>query len=284
MKKLPVWSDVAKDQSSSTSQPDVTCYGNCEVVPAPPPSNGPSSDGDKQTANKYCDTPEELDLIAQSVMAHWTSYITGFTALGLIVLIMTLIEARMSGEKVAGVTREIGEAQLRPYPMIMGRSKIRYGITDTGSLSLTLTLKFGNAGETPAFEPGVTIRLFFWEPGPRDFTKGGCVLEETFDGLGTWAAKSNDFEMERTLNSSVAMIEQSVKDVARHDEPKTGHAYVHLEVLVNARDYAKRALPTYAVYVESDGTIPYRQRNHVGHHALSHPWMIRPGAAGYSKP
>lgn len=82
----------------------------------------------------------DADLLAQERVAYWTRVIAGLTALGIGILGWTLFETRA----VAGITREIGEAQVRAYLSCTGGEFCNDGYT------LVIRPEFKNTGQSPA--------------------------------------------------------------------------------------------------------------------------------------
>lgn len=150
---LPTWQDSAGVERRASQEAHITCYGDCEVSSPPMPVAEPEPEAAQSQANERCDTPEELDLVAQRIVAHWTAFIGGFTALGLFVLIATLIEARLSGEKVADVTRKVNADQNRAWLSVncrLGPQEARQTHDGLSGIYFPVDCVSQNHGNSPA--------------------------------------------------------------------------------------------------------------------------------------
>lgn len=91
-------------------------------------------------AKDKAQTSTDADLLAQERVAYWTRIIAALTALGIGILGWTLYETRA----VAGITRNIGEAQVRAYLSCIG------GEWCIDGEKLVIRPEFKNFGQSPA--------------------------------------------------------------------------------------------------------------------------------------
>ena len=92
----------------------------------------------------------EYDLKAQQDMALFALAMAVFTFLGLIVLVLTLIEAfqaAKAAQSAADITREIGEAQARAYLTITGGD---FTIDNAVPSNVNFNIVIHNSGNSPA--------------------------------------------------------------------------------------------------------------------------------------
>lgn len=112
-----------------------------------------------------------LDLYAQDRMAHWTAYIGAFTALGVLLLIGTLLETQKTAEaaKAAGdETRRIGQTQLRAY---VGPESPKIAVKGD---AIRGEVKIKNFGPTPAQSALPIVSL-----SVRPFPPNGVIRQAT---------------------------------------------------------------------------------------------------------
>lgn len=277
---LSGWQNAQQEQAAAQNQPDISCEGECEIALGDPALGDRPADEQQKSADASADPPELLDLYEQRMMAHWTQGIGVFTFIGLAVLVATLIEARSSGEKVANVTREIGQAQLRPHLVVRERVTGRIHIDNRRIARLKFMIPVTNVGKTPAYAPSIHFRLFFFDLGPREYTDQGVVLEEKFDGLGDLAPEGGVYELNRQVQIPVGEIEARKKIVGANNPSIGVTTHAHLEIILSAEDYTGAKTRPYAVFVETPQ--PFRTNSEGGTDLVfDHPDLIRPGAAGY---
>lgn len=225
------------------------------------------------------------NLHAQQDMAMWAAALLWASVVGIavsltgiLVIYATLHETR----QMTVATREIGEAQTRAYILIRKSGTIRVSIQG-GMMDIHIKLPFENAGATPAFDPTVKFRLFFFVPGPRVFRGVEPVLEEIFDGIAPMAPNGGEYILDRRLISPQSNIEHGILQTARHRNLSRTTTYIHVELYISGKDYAGRSLPDYKVFVDTN--TPF-DKGVEGNTTLSfdYPGLITDAAAGYGPP
>ena len=99
-------------------------------------------------------TSTDADLLAQERVAHWTAWIGGFTAAGLIALILTLIEAH----RMTIATQKIGQHQTRAH-CIINSARIRKISLDSVPNVYLWDLEISNVGQTPVQQTGICYKV-----------------------------------------------------------------------------------------------------------------------------
>ena len=113
-------------------------------------------------ANDPARTSTDADLLAQERVAYWTTALGLLTAMGLVALILTLLEAQKASkaaQDAVGVTREIGEKQVRAY-LYVASAKVKAshnGITIDGLIK--------NSGQSPAMNVDVWFNCRWHQDG-----------------------------------------------------------------------------------------------------------------------
>lgn len=134
-----VLSLLKKDEKTSNAahyEGAVTCERNCQVTFGLPDHADDTAGEGQEEENSQCETSDELDLIAQYVMAHWAKISAGLAMLGVFGLLWTLRE-----------TRRIGQAQARAY-VSCPSGKFSFANNDHTALSVEIGVH--NSGSSPA--------------------------------------------------------------------------------------------------------------------------------------
>lgn len=108
-----------------------------------------ATDSDEQAAKD--DEQSTQEILEQKTIAHWTAWICGYTALGLLGLLWTLFSQR-----------RLARDQSRAY-VIVDRCVVSagpaFGDTDTDRIPFKISLRFKNSGKTPAFATTINARF-----------------------------------------------------------------------------------------------------------------------------
>ncbi len=152
--ELPSNPVLAPKQDVSGQTNSVTCQADCQVSFSGGDKANIPSGADHNKANTQCDTPEELDLVAQKQMAHWTAYIAGLTGVGLALLAGTLLEAFRATDAAQQVIK--GDRAWLCYFDTEDQSFSGNFFGNDVQNSRTFAVKWKNVGRSPA----INVRVF----------------------------------------------------------------------------------------------------------------------------
>lgn len=108
--ELPISQGLTPEYGVADQTNSVTCEADCQVSFSGRDKADIGSTTDFKQANTKCDTVIELDLVAQKQMSHWTAYVAGLTGIGVILLILTLVEA-FQGSEAAKIAADAAKLQ-----------------------------------------------------------------------------------------------------------------------------------------------------------------------------
>lgn len=131
-----------EESNNTNHSSSVTCERDCQVTFFRRHEADHEADAKEKRSNTYCDTAEELDLLAQKQMAHWTFYIALLTGAGVLLLIGTLAEAQRTNQAFT-------DASLRDLRAYVSYTKATAKNT-VGKLGTT-SITYKNVGQTPAY-------------------------------------------------------------------------------------------------------------------------------------
>jgi len=154
----------------------VTCEADCQVTFGLAPEAKKSADIAESKQNAYCDSPAELDLLAQTRMAHWTLVSSVLAMIGVLALIWTLWLTQQANraawaavettqqvgkkqieiaERTANDQREIGQAGHAAFLIVSGAD---IGIWGRNDEKIALVLR--NTGPSAAFSLRTAGNIF----------------------------------------------------------------------------------------------------------------------------
>jgi|GEM_PF-4887871 len=191
-------------------------------------------------------TTELIELNAQRSAAYWTAWIAVFTAFGLVALIGTLIQT----QQIAIVTRSVGEAQTRPFPLIKNGGGFEVA-TQPNAVGVTIKvkLKVSNAGPTPLVGLIIRVDWYIWQPGPRTFTEQSRMFTQTYAPAGP-IGPNDEVEIEPLITTTHDFITRALQST-RGGPPDNFHRYIRLEISLVGQDFAGRLIPAQNVSVAS---------------------------------
>lgn len=182
-------------QRGEAYEGQVTCNADCQVFFSKPGVADDQSDNRQPQKPTNRQTLEQLDLCAQERMAHWTAYLGWFTALGTILLFMTLREA-FKGTRAAEIAAQSAENTVEAYKRTerawifpsegLDANGIMEGTTNE-FLGYRIQIRWKNTGRTPAIECRLWSGCKLINPGdhvPDTFIENGADANPSTIGPG----------------------------------------------------------------------------------------------------
>lgn len=216
----------------------------------------------RERAEQEADTRERADLIAQEGMnaatkrmakyAFWQTWLIG---IGTVALIWTLLETRA----MTVATREIGDAQTRPYPMLKTGST---ALITTFGQSLDIEFRFPvfNAGQTPVTDFNFVFEVFVWQAGIGPPTPNNLLRKSPVFEFATLSKEDDKFQ----IRSQMSFRSQDLQEVGDKDGSDALSADVirlAVRCTLTGSDYSGKALAPFVVWLELPDKI-YIWRDH----------------------
>lgn len=235
-------------------------------------------------ANPYSSRAEyrqEKDLQAQRHMAKGTIWIAVFTVLmtlitgmgviligrtlkatnkGLRYMRETLTQAEKTTDaanRTVDVTREIGAAELQPYPIIKSGGRVKIHNSATG-MAFVVEVPIMNGGKSPMYDVKVRLDVYLWQGGPNVPPQANKIPEPALaefaclapDDVAVYPAQTagtrdyisavfnNEADWDSDGDSLSLAIECTVISKDWHGQPvRTFSAWMAAKSPVNLKDY-----------------------------------------------
>lgn len=216
----------------------------------------------RQNAEEATRIREQRDLLAQESMdaaaqrmAQIAFWQTVLVFVGTVALIWTLLETRA----MTVATREIGDAQTRPYPMLKTGSTVL--VTTLGqSLDIEFRFPVFNAGQTPVTDFSFVFEIFVWQAGKGAPTPNNLLRRSPVYEFATLSREDDKFQ----IRSIMTFRSQDVQEVGDRDGSESLSAdVINLAVCctLTGKYYSGKELPPFKVWLELPDKI-YTWRNH----------------------